>query len=172
MWMMNQEQKANLSKLRAFLSKNRDVVKLDMATYCEIVGDDEIGDDSEELSSREMAECGFHLKGVECGASMCMLGWAATVFPERLDVPLDNLPTFPELGRDLFGVSDGYSAHDTEVGNFLFNADWSQLEDTNTVEHALYRIDKVLSAETEEHYLEIEEEWHEHLDNVSAEAEG
>lgn len=156
MHMLNDDQKAKLTTLRDFLNENRDSVNLDMGTFCAIV--EEGGTDYiDELGLDQFAAEGLLERGTKCGASMCMLGWAGTIFQNHIttDAKGHIVDTWQDVGIKLFGTHNTKDA----VGQFLFSSDWSAEKETNTIDHAIYRINRVLQASTRSDYENIADEW-------------
>lgn len=162
MYMLNDEQKARLVILRDFLNENRKTVALDMGTFCALT--EEGGDYIEELTLSEFSQHGLIDKGTQCGASMCMLGWAGTIFKDLIEIDSQGYITdgWPDVGIKLFGIDN----HSSGAGRFLFASDWAEEEETNTIDHAIYRINRVLSATTEYDYENLEEEFEDFYNGV------
>lgn len=161
--MMNEEQKVRLKILRDFLDQNRKAIKLDMGTFCAIPAEN--GDEWEmELTVEESKDMGLLDQGAQCGASMCMLGWAGTIFHDQIatDVEGNITDDWQDVGLKLFGT---HNNHDT-IGQYLFSSDWADSENTNTLDHAIYRINRVLGAEGTSGYDSIEDEWEDFREGV------
>ena len=130
---MTADQKMNLLLLKDFI-KSIDPINFDMGTYCEVESDNEI--------------------------VMETLGDYVT---EELQKKLskDRYRSWSDVSEELFGTHD---SDGVGVGKYLFGVDWEagitpEGNSTNTIEHALYRIDRVLAAVTDEDYKALRQEY-------------
>lgn len=163
MHMLNDDQKAKLTTLRDFLNENRNSVALDMGTFCAIVVEGDTGY-VDELGLDQFAAEGLLERGTKCGASMCMLGWAGTIFQDHITTDDKGriVDTWQDVGLKLFGTHNTQDA----VGQFLFSSDWEEDEETNTIDHAIYRINRVLNATTQADYENIGDEFNDFVEAV------
>lgn len=149
--MMMKEHKTNLKILRDFMAAlpPESHENFDMEVYCVSKG----------IAVLTPVDA---VKHHDCGASMCLIGWTSSI-PEfiptimELDKYGDGFPAdWGMVSRSLFGCHQGgYEI----IGNYLFSYKWGLSEDTNTVEHALQRIDRVLNADSVDDYAAIVSAW-------------
>lgn len=157
MKLLDDSQKQNLKILRDFLAENKDLINFDMSLYCALY--DLSDDEMEEISPEEFFN-DHYVQSQTCETSMCMIGWAGTVFKEQIETDEDGhiVDDWDDIGIKLFGVNDKM-----EIGKYLFSSDWHNVN--NTVEGAIDRIDQVLVAETQQDYEDLMEDYHNMKDN-------
>lgn len=172
---MTADQKMNLLLLKDFI-KSIDPINFDMGTYCEVESDNEIvmetlgdyvtEDDASYGGSLQLTP--FLLQKLQektnphtCGSHMCLMGWSYSVPELQKKLSKDRYRSWSDVSEELFGTHD---SDGVGVGKYLFGVDWEagitpEGNSTNTIEHALYRIDRVLAAVTDEDYKALRQEY-------------
>lgn len=164
---MTADQKLNLLRLRDFI-KDLDPINFNMSVYCDtdvsqavelsLIDDDDtwLYEDDDYRYQMNFSE----LQKVKqnkhtCNTHMCLIGWSYNI-PDLVK-QLEGKKTYSwaDLASNLYGCDNSDS---NSIGPYLFAAAWGEDEGTNTIAHAIYRINRVLAAVTTEDYLELVKE--------------
>lgn len=140
------EHKKNLLILRNFMANLPPEMEdnFDMGDFCSITLNN--GGISSESPNDAINRLPGGYEEIDCGTSMCLIGWTVAIpeFKEIIDGAYDS---WDDISDKLFGCDADFA-----IGEYLFSHVWSDRSKTNTIEHALQRIDNVLKAETQEEY--------------------
>ena len=171
---MTADQKMNLLILRDFIT-SINPSNFDMGTYCDVEPDNDIveellesyyvSEDERTLEGRIMLTPKLFKKLSEktnphtCGTHMCLMGWSYSVPTLQKKLSEETYVSWSDVSEELFGTNDSEG-----VGRYLFSVDWEhggtlEGESTNTVEHAIYRINRVLAAVTDEDYEALRKDY-------------